>query len=346
MAHALADLICALPKAELHVHLEGSTPARLAGAWAQREGAKIPGLSQDAQGSWAYTFSGFSRFIECYLALSHCITKQQDIVDLAQAVAQDLAEQQIRYAEVTFTPTTHLARNWEPAPLIEALRAAQARARDLGVTFAWVFDFVRSYPDTAEATVDFALRAQDAGASVVGFGVGGPEGDEWPGTLFAKAFERAKRQGLASLPHAGENRGAQGVREAIEMLGADRIGHGIRAVEDPAILELLEASGICLEICPTSNLHLLGIESLAVHPLSTIQQRRIAWTLASDDPPLVGTTLNQEYLRCADAYGWDAQMIRQVAERSFEHACLAPERRSEYLDQVSQAFAQWSAAPK
>lgn len=342
MPGSLEALVHALPKAELHVHLEGSTPARLAGTWAERENASIPGLSRDAQGNWAYTFEGFSRFIECYLALSHCITGQRDIVDLAQAVAQDMAAQNVRYAEVTFTPSTHLARNWERGPLISALRAAQETASGLGVAFAWVFDFVRSYPETAEPTVDFALAARDAGVQVVGFGVGGPEGDDWPGELFAKAFARAKQHGLASLPHAGENRGAHGVREAIEMLGADRIGHGIWAVQDPKVLELLASSGVWLEICPTSNLHLLGIPSLSEHPLSIIQDTDISWTLASDDPPLVQTTLNDEYLRCAKAYHWDADVIRAVAERSFHASLMTQAQKQQYLQELALAYAQWA----
>lgn len=342
MPQDLQALISALPKAELHVHLEGSTPARLAGRWAQREGAKIPGLSQDAQGQWQYTFAGFDRFIECYLALSHCMTEHADLVDLARAVAQDMAAQQLRYAELTFTPTTHLSRSWNRDALIAALQDAVAAAADEGVLWAWVFDFVRSYPETAQPTVDFALAARDAGLPVAGFGVGGPEGDQWPGELYQAAFVRASREGLASLPHAGENRGAQGVREAIEMLGAQRIGHGIRAVEDEDTLALLESTQVCLEICPTSNLHLLGIESLQVHPLSVIQDREIMWTLASDDPPLVGTTLNQEYLRCAEAYGWDAAQLCRIAKNSFACARLPKDAADAYIQEVELAHQAWA----
>lgn len=334
-------LISTLPKAELHVHLEGSTPASLAGRWATRQGCTIPGLSQDAQGQWEYTFSGFDQFIECYIALSHCICEPGDLEALATAVAQEMAAQKVRYAEMTFTPTTHLARNWEHAPLIQALHAATAAAAAQGVQWGWVFDFVRSYPDTAQPTVDFALQAREEGVPVVGFGVGGPEGDQWPGEAIALAFTRAIQEGLASVPHAGENRGAQGVREAIELLGARRIGHGIRAVEDPAVLELVAKSQVCLEICPTSNLHLLGIPSLEVHPLKEIQQTAILWTLASDDPPLVGTTLNQEYQRCAKAYGWDAAMLRRIAENSFRAAFLEDAQRQHYLDEIEKAFCSW-----
>lgn len=341
----LGALVWALPKAELHVHLEGSTPAALAGRWATRQGCSIPGLSQDAQGQWNYTFSGFGQFIECYIALSHCICEPGDLEELATAVARDMAAQKVRYAEITFTPTTHLARNWEHAPLIEALHAATQAAAAQGVQWGWVFDFVRSYPDTAEPTVDFALQARADGVPVVGFGVGGPEGDQWPGELIAPAFARAIHEGFASVPHAGENRGAQGVREAIELLGATRIGHGIRAIEDPAVLDLVAKHQVCLEICPSSNLHLLGIPSLDVHPLREIQKAPIQWTLASDDPPLVGTTLNEEYLRCAQAYDWDAPTLRNVAESSFRSAFLDEDKRNRYLSEIELAYANWENSP-
>lgn len=340
----LGALVSALPKAELHVHLEGSTPAALAGRWATRQGSTIPGLTQNAQGQWNYTFSGFAQFIECYIALSHCICEPGDLEDLATAVARDMAAQKVRYAEMTFTPTTHLARNWEHAALIQALHAATAAAAAQGVQWGWVFDFVRSYPDTAEPTVDFALQARESGLPVVGFGVGGPEGDQWPGELIASAFDRAIQAGLASVPHAGENRGAQGVREAIELLGAKRIGHGIRAVEDAAVLELVAQRQVCLEICPTSNLHLLGIPSLDAHPLREIQQTQVLWTLASDDPPLVGTTLNQEYLRCAQAYQWDAPTLRRVAENSFKSAFIDEQARLRYLSEIESDYSNWESS--
>lgn len=342
VAPQIDSLVRALPKAELHVHLEGSTPARLAARWAQREQADIPGLIQGPDGQWRYGFRGFDAFIQCYLALSHCITKIDDLVELTRGVAQDLHDQSVRYAEITFTPATHLARNWQRAPLLEALAASVQAAAQEQVRIAWVFDFVRSYPETADDTVDFALAAREAGIPIGGFGVGGPEGDQWPGELIRPAFDRARAAGLCALPHAGENRGAQGVREAVEMLGATRIGHGIRAIEDPQVIALLEERQICLEICPTSNISLIGVPSLKEHPLAQIQHSKVPWTLASDDPPLVGTTLNQEYLSCAKAYNWSAETLQEIALRGFRYSTLDEVSKAEYIEQVRSAYRNWA----
>lgn len=342
VAPSIDSLVRALPKAELHVHLEGSTPARLAARWAQREGAEIPGLSQDPDGQWHYDFKGFAAFIQCYLALSHCITKRDDLVELSRGVAEDLRAQSVRYAEITFTPATHLARNWQRAPLLEALAASAQAAAQEQVKIAWVFDFVRSYPGTAQDTVDFAIAAREAGIPVAGFGVGGPEGDTWPGEQIRPAFDRARAAGLCSLPHAGENRGPQGVREAVELLGASRIGHGIRAIEDPQVIALLEERQVCLEICPTSNIALIGVPSLQEHPLARIQHSKVLWTLASDDPPLVGTTLNQEYLSCAKAYQWSAETLRDIAERGFRYSTLDEASKAGYIEQVRSVYQNWT----
>ena len=312
--------IRALPKAELHLHLEGSIEPELAMRLAARRGVQLPGHERGAEGLRdAYVFRDFHDFLRLYLAVSSCLVEPEDVADTAADLGRRLAEQNVRYAEVTFTPITHVARGVPPEKLWEGLSQGRARAlEEHGVQLRWVFDIVRSFPDQAEGTADFALqmRTRDDG-SVVGIGVGGPEADHYPMDAIVRAFARARAEGLKSLPHAGENAGAASIWTAVRDLGADRIGHGVRCLEDPALVDHLRERGIVLEVCPGSNVALGVVESLDAHPLPQLIDAGLHVTLGSDDPPMFGTDLHREYLHCAAAFGWDEARLRALADASF-----------------------------
>ena len=321
------DLVIALPKAELHLHLEGSITPEVALRLAARRGVRLP--ADDAEGlRAAYRFTGFRDFLELYIAVSRCLQQADDVAEVAVDLARRLDAQNVRWAEVTFTPMTHVARGVAGQTLWAGLHEGRLRAEaEHGVCLRWVFDVVRSFPDQAEPTVDFALGLQSRDPeSVVGIGVGGPEGDRYPMDAIAAAVRRAKAEGLRSLPHAGENAGAGSIWTAVRELGADRIGHGVRCLEDPALVEWLREHAIPLEVCPGSNVALGVVPSLREHPLPRLLEAGLAVTLGSDDPPMFGTDLVTEYTACADAFGWDAAMLRRLAEASFTHA-LAPAQR-------------------
>lgn len=322
LAPPLERLIVELPKAELHVHLEGSIPPGVALTLAQRHGVSLPGARGGEEGLRSrYRFSDFQAFIDMYLAVSSCLRTPDDFRLATSEVAREMAAQNIRYAEVTFTPMTHVDRGVQAEAIMEGLAAGRAQARaEHGVELAWVFDIVRTLPHHAEPTLELALAGREDG--VVGLGLAGPEARPHDLGAVRPAFDRARAEGLASLPHAGEMAGAPSVRTAVEQLGARRIGHGVRCLEDPELVELLREREIALEVCPSSNVALGVAPSLEQHPLPRLLEAGLQVSLASDDPPLFGTTLCDEYRRCASQFGWDAKTVIELAAAAVRHACM------------------------
>jgi len=323
----LDPLIRALPKAELHVHLEGSIVPELALRLAKRRNVALPGANEGVEGlRRAYRFASFREFLQVYVALSSTLQQAEDFADAVFGVAEELGAQQVRWAELTFTPMTHVARGVDPDAMLAGLAHGRARARaELGVEMAWVFDVVRSLPDQGEATLELALRGRDAG--VIALGIGGPEGPAWSVAPLASIFARAKAEGLKSVPHAGEQHGRESLRETLDLLAPDRIGHGVRCLEDRELTAELADMQLPLEVCPSSNVALGVVASWADHPLPRLQAAGIALSLASDDPPLFGTTLNDEYRRCVAHFGWGARELLAVAGAAVEHSFMAEPRK-------------------
>lgn len=320
-------LIEALPKAELHVHLEGSIIPALALRLAKRHQITLPGAERGVAGlREAYEFRNFGDFLKVYMAISSTLRHADDFADAVVGVAEVLASQQVRYVEMTFTPMTHVARGTPAEQMLSGLAQGRARAREEhGVEIAWVFDIVRSLPDHAVPTLELALRARADG--VVALGVGGPEGPKYSVEPLAPAFARARAEGLHSVPHAGEQYGAPSLRETLELLEPDRIGHGVRCLEDPSIVDEIVSRRIKLEVCPSSNVALKVVPSLAEHPLPRLQQAGIQLSLGSDDPPLFGTSLVQEYERCAEAFDWGPAEILAMARAAVEHSFMRPDAK-------------------
>jgi len=325
MSPRLADFVHALPKAELHVHLEGSMTAELALRLAARHGIALPNAERGEVGlREAFRFHSFADFIRIYLALSSTLCRAADFCDVAVDLARRLALQNVRYAEVTVTPLTHVARGVPVETLLRGLKAGRAEAEiSYGVHFRWVFDVVRSFPDQAEPTLlaALALEQSDPG-SMAGLGVGGPEVGEFDMRPIAAMMRAGSRAGLRSLPHAGELAGPPSIWTAVRELGAHRLGHGVRCLEDPQLVEYLREHQIPLEVCPTSNVRLGVVENLAAHPLPRLLEAGVAVTLASDDPSLFETSLEEEYLRCAACFGWSAATVRKLALASIEHSSM------------------------
>lgn len=335
MASVPRELIARLPKAELHVHLEGSIPPELAVRLAQRHGRTLPGMASGADGLRGhYKFADFGEFVRMYLAISACLVDERDFCDIVVALAERLAAQRVVYAEVTFTAMTHVARGVDPAVMLAGLSEGRARAwSEHGVVLTWVFDIVRSLPHQAEPTLELALRGQLDG--VIGLGLTGPEAQAWPLEPYAPLFARAKASGLRSLPHAGEMSGPRSIWQALDLLGADRIGHGVRAVDDPALMERLARDQVPLEVCPTSNLGIGLYPELAAHPLPRLLAGGLAVSLASDDPPMFSTDLEEEFRRCAEVFGWDAAQVRALAAAGVQHSFMSEPAKAEILAQQS-----------
>jgi adenosine deaminase len=325
----IAALIEALPKVELHVHLEGSIVPELALRLAARRKVLLPGADEGVEGlRRAYRFTSFREFLKVYVALSSTLQQAEDFAEAVFGVATELARQRVRWAELTFTPMTHVTRGVDADAMLGGLAHGRARAKaELGVELSWVFDVVRSLPDQAAGTLELALRGQDQG--VIAVGVGGPEGPAWSVAPLSEMFGRARAAGLRSVPHAGEQHGPASLRETLDLLAPDRIGHGIRCLEDPELTAELVDRGIPLEVCPSSNVALGIVASLAEHPLPRLQAAGLALSLNSDDPPLFGTTLVDEYRRCAAAFGWGVEEVLAIAGAAVEQSFMSAARKAE-----------------
>jgi aminodeoxyfutalosine deaminase len=337
----LDAFVRALPKAELHLHLEGSVTPGLARRLARRRGVSLPGLDdledEAADVRRAFPFTDFTGFLRLYLAIASCLQQAEDFAEIVEALGAGLAGQGVGYAEVTFTPALHRSRRVPDAFMLEGLAAGRRTVLERhDVLVRWVFDVVRIFPEQAEPTLGFAraMERVDPGATV-GLGLAGPEDRPHAIAPLVQTFARARAEGLHVLPHAGELAGAERIWEVVRELGPERLGHGVRCLEDPALVEHLRDHGIALEVCPSSNVRLGVVGSLAEHPLPRLLDAGLRVSLGSDDPPLFDTDLVQEYVRAAEAFGWGRERLVALARASIEHAFMPAERRARMLAGVA-----------
>ncbi len=283
-----------------------------------------------------FEFRDFAHFIEVYLAVVDLVRTPEDVRVLTYEVAREMAtEQSLRYAELTCTPYTSVRPHEDGVGMpieayTEALEDARVAAeRDFGLVLRWIYDIPgEAGLPAADATLDYALH--HAGDGLVGFGLGGPEIGV-PRPQFQPHFDAARAAGLRSVPHAGETTGPGTVWDALRLLGAERIGHGTSAAQDPALLEHLAATGVPLEVCPSSNLATRAVAAIEEHPLPQFDDAGVTVVLASDDPPMFGTTLNREYELAAELLDLDEEGVRELARASVR-ASFAPDHvRSDLL---------------
>ncbi|MFO6452113.1 MULTISPECIES: adenosine deaminase [unclassified Aeromicrobium] len=329
------EFIAALPKAELHVHHVGSaSPETVAELASRHTDSPVP-ADPEALAEY-FTFTDFAHFIEVYLSVVDLLRTPEDIWTLTHEVGRDLAAQNVRYAELTMTPYTSIVRGIPAEAYVEAIEdARQAAERDFGVALQWIFDIPgESGIPAADVTLDTALRLGPG--ALVGFGLGGPEIGV-PRPQFAPHFERAKAAGLHSVPHAGESTGPESIRDSLDHLGAERIGHGIAAAQDPALMERLVAEGVALEVCPTSNVRTRSVPSLAEHPLPVLVEAGVTVTINSDDPPMFGTTLNDEYAVAADLLGLDEEGLRALATAAVDASFASDSMKAHLRQEISAA---------
>jgi len=337
---SLDTLIRRMPKVELHVHLEGSIRPETLLLLAERNGVTLPATTADGLRQW-YKFTDFPHFVEIYLTISSCIRSPEDIEFIAHEFLRGQAAQRILHSEVTFTPFTHYSSN-RRIPFEDQIgalgRAREWAARELGISVGWVLDIVRNVrPVEHGLTVaDWAISGM--GSGVVALGLGGIEAGH-PAELFQEAFDRARAAGLPSVPHAGETAGAESVWGALRILKAQRIGHGVRCLEDPELVAELRERQVPLEVCPTSNVCLGVAPSLPEHPLPRLLDEGLYVTINSDDPPMFNTTLTDEYLRAAQILGCGAETIEQLAINAVRASLLPEASRAEMERRFREDFA-------
>jgi aminodeoxyfutalosine deaminase len=320
-ASPLSLRITTLPKAELHVHLEGSMQPATVCALTARHGVTIT----EADVRQRYSYPDFPGFIEAFKWVTSFLRDPQDYGLIANDLAEQLIMQNVVYAEVTLSIGVMLLRKQRPEVNFQALLRATESFKRRGLRLRWIFDAARQFgADAAIEVVDSARRCDSK--DIVAFGMGGDE-LSIPTEAFRPAYEKAAEIGLHRLVHAGEVGGADKIREAIDLLGAERIGHGIAAIHDPALMDLLAERRIPLEVCPGSNLHTGALarqfrgEAVRIedHPLPQFLRHGIPVVLSTDDPAMFHTTLQAEYENAA-RMGLQETELARIVEMGFQHA--------------------------
>jgi adenosine deaminase len=335
----LTNFIEAMPKVELHVHIEGAVRPETLLSLAKKNRIELPVASLEKVRQW-YQFKDFPHFIQIYLQISECIQTVEDIEFVAHEFLQGQAEQNIRYTEGTWTAFTHYqAKGISFEDQMAALNRARKWANEtLGVDMGIVIDISRGATTYEESMLIAAWAVSAINDGVVAFGLGGMEAG-YPPELFKDAFAYTCEQGLPSVPHAGETVGAESIRGAIRELHATRIYHGVRAIEDPELMNYLREKQIPLDICPTSNVCLGLVPSLKEHMLPQLLDAGLYITINSDDPPMFNTSLTNEYLAIAEAFNFDRATIEKLVMNGVNASFLPDDKKAIMRAEFLEAFA-------
>ena len=322
-----AEWVRQQPKVELHVHVEGSIRPETVLSLAKKNGIALPATDVDGLKHW-YEFRDFAHFVEVYIKVTECIRSIEDLEFVLREFIRGQAEQNIIYTEATYTAATVEKRCGISFPdQLGALQRARAWGKaELGVDVQFVLDIVRG--DSPERAAEVMRWVADSlGQGVCALGIAGFESR---GTIIYKdVFAEAQQLGIPVTAHAGETEGAWSVTETLDITGAKRIGHGVRSLEDPVLMQRLRDEGVVLEVCPTSNVCLGVVPLLSQHPQPKLMEAGVAVTINSDDPPMFGTTLSDEWLRCAETFQWDEATLLKMNDTAIEAAFLPAEAKRE-----------------
>jgi len=333
---SLETFIARLPKVELHLHLEGSVrPQTL------REMAAKKNFLRREVTKWvserraqSYHYGDFQGFLNAFGVITLLLKAPEDYALAATRLVEWLAEQNVRYAEVIFAAGVLL---WKKQSVEEtfdaAARATSEAGARTGVRVRWIFDSIRHFGvEHTREVLEWAIKFRERG--VVGFGIGGDEA-RGPAEWFVEIFREAREAGLHLTAHAGEATGPASIRSAVEQLGAERIGHGLTAIQDPAVMALLRERRIPLEVCPSSNVSTGLLARFEDHPLPRFLEAGLRVTLNSDDPAMFGTSLQEEFLRAARAFSLTREQIVGLCENAIRYSFLAEGEKAGLLEELS-----------
>jgi adenosine deaminase/aminodeoxyfutalosine deaminase len=331
-ASELESFIRSLPKVELHVHLEGSVqPETL------RELSRAKGRLEKETRDWIsertgqkFRYRDFQDFLQAFKLVTLLLETPNDYALATARLIEGLAKQNVKYAEITFAAGVVLWKKQSLEAIFEATAsAARTAQKNFGVRVQWIFDAIRHFG--VEHTREVLRWAEHFRAQgVVALGIGGDE-RRGPAQLFTEVFQEARVMGLHVVAHAGEACGPESVRQAVEALGAERIGHGLTAARSPAVLALLRDRRIPLELCPTSNVATGVLARLEDHPLPQFLEAGLAATLNTDDPAMFGTDLVNEYLLAARTFGLTRAQILHLGQNAIRAAFLSEEEKLDLL---------------
>jgi aminodeoxyfutalosine deaminase len=328
-------IVSALPKVELHVHLVGSAPVETVLGLARRHPDRGVPTSEEGLREF-YVFRDFPHFLDVYRVVSGLISEPEDIAELVLGIGRDLAAQNVRYVELQVAPYPFQRRGMPDAVISEALSvgARDALAR-YGVRIGYIIDFPgHDAGHYARPALRLALETPPAG--LVGFGIGGDEARRAPYTdVIRDVFQAAHVAGLRCVPHAGETTGAETVWEAIDFLHAERVGHGIRSLDDPSLVSYLAERQVPVDVSPTSNVCTRCVPSIAEHPLRRMIGAGLFVTLNSDDPPMFGTSLTNEYLVAGRDLGFSPAELAELAGNGVRASFLGEAAKQALLTEIA-----------
>ncbi len=320
-----------IPTAELHLHIEGTLEPDLAFALAERNGVELPYATQEELRA-AYSFSDLQDFLNLYYALMTVLRTEDDFADLTNAYLARARAQGVRHAEIFFDPQAHTARGVEIDTVIRGIaRALDAAPRTYGITTRLIMCFLRD--ESAESALETFEAARPHLDRIAAVGLDSAEVGN-PPSKFREVYALAREAGLKCVAHAGEEGPPAYVWEALDMLGVDRVDHGVRCLEDEALVARLVADRTPLTVCPLSNVRLRVVDRLEDHPLPAMLDAGLLVTVNSDDPAYFGGYVGDNYTAVRDALGLDETTLRTLARNSFEAAFLDKETRAAYLKEV------------
>jgi adenosine deaminase len=324
---ARAAFIAGLPKAELHLHIEGSLEPEMMFSLAQRNGVSLVFESVEAIRA-AYDFSNLQDFLDIYYQGMAVLQAEQDFFDLTTAYLDRASTDGVRHVEIFFDPQGHTARGVPMANVVGGIARALTEAEERGITSQLIMCFLRHLPEAeAEATLDAALPFLSL---IHGVGLDSSEVGHLP-EKFARVFARARSLGLKIVAHAGEEGPPDYVWQALDVLQVDRIDHGNRALEDAALVQRIVSDGLTLTVCPLSNLKLCVVDDLSQHPLRRILAAGLRATVNSDDPAYFGGYVNANFVAVADALNLTRDEILTLARNSFTGSFLPPAEQAVHL---------------
>lgn len=330
------EFIRAMPKVELHVHLEGSIQPATLLALAKRNGVSLPATSVEGLKEW-YQYRDFPHFVEIYVAISQCLKTAEDIELVMREFLTGQAAQNIRHSEVTYTASTiekYSQISW-PDQRAALERATEYGRTQLGVSCGIIVDIVRG--DSPERSLEVARWVVEAkGSSVVALGLAGEE--RFGSEPYRAAYDLVHDAGIPIAAHSGETMGPDSVREVLNVVRPERIGHGVRAIESPSLVRELASSRIPVEVCPSSNVCLGVYPSLEAHPLSQMLDAGINVSINSDDPPMFGTSLTEEMIKCCDEFGFNEDILWSLTVNAAQAAFLSGDERRTLLANLREAM--------
>ena len=325
------DFIAGLPKAEIHLHIEGTLEPELMFRLARKNGVELPYDSVEKLRA-AYDFTDLQGFLDLYYGGMAVLHEALDFYDLTHAYLQRAQAETIRHAEIFFDPQGHTRRDVPFELVMEGITGALADgARDLGVTSRLIMCFLRDLSaESAMATLEAALPYRD---DIIAVGLDSAEAGN-PPAKFCDVFARARSEGFLTVAHAGEEGPAAYVRETLDELGVSRIDHGVRAMEDAAVVDRLVQERMPLTVCPLSNVRLKVFEDMAAHPFKAMRDAGLFVTVNSDDPAYFGSYVNDNYRALRDTFGFTDADLADLARNSFKASFLDDAQKQAYLQEV------------